>query len=80
MNSWRWRAMHWPMTVPSDIERHEQRCRAVADVIVGHRPGPAFLDPGKRPLDPRAVGRTAPQARPSLASFRGCGHAVSFSS
>ena len=43
MNSWwRWRAMHWPITVPS-IQRSEQRGRAVPDIIVGHRPGPTFL-------------------------------------
>ena len=37
--------MHWPMTVPSkNIERREQRGRAVADVIMGHRSGTALLD------------------------------------
>ena len=28
----------------ADIECREQRCRAVADVIMGHRPGPTLLD------------------------------------
>ena len=27
-----------------DIERREQRRRAIADVIMGHRPGPTLLD------------------------------------